>query len=398
MIIDTPELAQKLYRALLLDAEKQIWLKDSLIKLEDGSEFMLPVQVFKRERQPGKEGVRFEFINHEQRMGEGEFGRNFLIAGTLQADQFKSAGRLDKHGQSKERLVKIQVHDARYPPALASSEYRQARKSNHLHIKRPVFHRTDPRQALSYTVMRRMPGCELLRVISDDIRLPEKKLSLKQRFELSIALLQALKTQVHDHGIIHRDIKLENIFVNMDADPISVSILDYGLAVNAANPGFSPAGNMFFAAPEQFRSRPETFTQSLDVYAMARIVALIFRVSKHSYREYKPRRSIDDMLGGLFYGIDDISDVQKTGIRKLLELGLQANPGRRLSLESFLAELQKLSTPQAEPAPSEASTSSSGGFMPALASLLSFFSTAPEPALAPKPPAMEGPAQSLRTE
>jgi len=331
----SPALAAKLYQALL---ERDVWYQGELVKLDEGKAIKLPVRVIKRARQDGKPGVRFEFIYLNRSVGEGKYGGLWKVAGTLQADRFKAAGSLNKAGQVKERVIKIQTHSERYPASKVTNEYQLARRANHLHIKQPAVYTNMTGVTSSYLVMQRMPGVDLLTVVNKISLAPEK------RFELSIALLQALKDQVHHHGVIHRDIKPENIMVNLDSHPVTVNIVDFGLSIDAQHLDGESPGNFFYAAPEQRNGNPYKHCGKMDVYAMTRIIALLWGVSSHSYRDpIDYNRSVTDLLTNLFTGVSGLSDLQKDGILHLLTLGLEPLPEKRIDLDYFLAEFQYLS-------------------------------------------------------
>ncbi len=77
-------------------------------------------------------------------------------------------------------------------------------------------------------------------------------------------LSEGLK-EVHAHGVIHRDIKPNNIRV--DGNGI-LKILDFGLARCAQVDGtIGFVGTYGFAAPEQYSDEYVEFTQAIDVYA-----------------------------------------------------------------------------------------------------------------------------------
>jgi serine/threonine protein kinase/predicted negative regulator of RcsB-dependent stress response len=92
-------------------------------------------------------------------------------------------------------------------------------------------------------------------------------LSIKERLKLFKSLCLAIQ-YAHEHLIIHRDIKPQNIFVTQEGQ---VKVLDFGIAsvikedrtnTNTMNWVFTPD----FASPEQFQQLP--LTTSSDVYSL----------------------------------------------------------------------------------------------------------------------------------
>lgn len=130
---------------------------------------------------------------------------------------------------------------------------------------------------LHILISHRFSGIDLGKILYS----PEKKiyqLSLAQRIKLASLLLQGLK-RLHDAGIIHRDIKPDNILVQLDTsnNPISADIIDMGLAreidLLQTQEVRSP-GTPRFASPEAWAGHE--INQPADIYAMGKIFWLIF--------------------------------------------------------------------------------------------------------------------------
>ncbi|MBP5217117.1 MAG: serine/threonine protein kinase [Bacilli bacterium] len=94
------------------------------------------------------------------------------------------------------------------------------------------------------------------------------------RFQLSLNLLDACEVMlqltsgidyIHKHGIIHRDIKPDNLFYLPDG---TVKITDFGIAtpVGAKNKGDAIQGTVFYCAPEILMG--EASDVQSDVYSM----------------------------------------------------------------------------------------------------------------------------------
>ncbi len=85
---------------------------------------------------------------------------------------------------------------------------------------------------------------------------------------LVAALLDAI-AYVHERGLVHNDLKPDDIFVNMRPDGgFDVVLVDLGLAARAGRGG--PGGTVAYAAPERLDGEPGTVRS--DVWALGAIL------------------------------------------------------------------------------------------------------------------------------
>jgi len=117
---------------------------------------------------------------------------------------------------------------------------------------------------LPYFVMQKLDGLTLRQVLNEKTRLP-----LATAYSIAIDLLDALD-HAHAIGVIHRDVKPENLFVHRDSSgACGTKLLDFGvvrvLASNLALSGGRFVGTMRYAPPEQLRGG--TITPRTDLYA-----------------------------------------------------------------------------------------------------------------------------------
>jgi serine/threonine-protein kinase len=80
---------------------------------------------------------------------------------------------------------------------------------------------------------------------------------------------------VHRAGVIHRDVKPENVFLTHERDHLRVKLVDFGLARSSAGERALTrtgmvVGTPAFMAPEQVRD--EELSAATDVYALAAVV------------------------------------------------------------------------------------------------------------------------------
>jgi serine/threonine protein kinase len=116
-----------------------------------------------------------------------------------------------------------------------------------------------------YLVMEKLIGASLGR------RVDEGPLPRREAIEILLELVHVLRA-AHGAGIVHRDLKLDNVFL-CDvpfADGRRVKLLDWGVAhVDGEDDPFCGliAGTLTYVAPEQIRG--DTITGAADVYSLA---------------------------------------------------------------------------------------------------------------------------------
>ena len=105
---------------------------------------------------------------------------------------------------------------------------------------------------------------------------PLDRFSAELNFEQKARLLRDVARGLavaHEHGLIHRDLKPDNIIVGPDMRP---RILDFGLALSreeASRQGAGFEGTPLYASPEQVRGQP--LTTASDVFSFG---SLMFKV------------------------------------------------------------------------------------------------------------------------
>ncbi len=325
----------------------RLWSCDKVYTFSNHAAFQFPSMVIERARKDGKTGVRYEFFRKHP-YARGGKSTVHQIQGTLALQKetaiYKPYGlkrvSLNKPSEKK-RLIKIQEHYDTFPIERVENEYQISRKASHLAIKPPTLIGDT-----SYTVMREIKGENLFNIILDDST--AISLTIAERLEINQALLKALKEQVTDKGIIHCDIKCENIIIDK-GPPISATIFDYGFSslISDKNP-MPSGGTLAYAAPELFNDMK---TAKSDVFSLGRVMALLWRVDIFSYLPQTPaqaqRNALNVDLGGLFKGIEhQLSAENMADIKAILAAMLAPKPEDRITLDEAIVAFNDITLPK----------------------------------------------------
>lgn len=280
--------------------------------------------------------VRAEVISNKKEIGHGTFGEVHHIKKTLATSSSEEGVTLTEKPKSNgTRVVKLINADENDRTSI-EKEYQIAKKVDHLHMKEPTYH-----YDWALITMRFISGKNLYDIIEDDLK-SIKKLTIKERFEYAIAVLQALCDQLHQNEIIHRDLKPENINVNKVGNKTEAYSLDFGLAKFVTDNDTSNVGTAFYKSPEVFNQSSSISTKS-DVWSAARIIAELFgsdtsKIDENQLlREYKHGMIFDDVL--LEISFDELAEADGERIENLLKHMSNLNPDNRYSANEALTEL-----------------------------------------------------------
>jgi len=318
------------------------WKKGETFKFEDGTPFQFKNSVYQRHRK-NKNGVRYEVISRKNAIGKGGYGEVRLIKGTLALEANKHVFKKESH-KGERRVVKIQSHlDEENTVSHLQNEYQLSKAVGYLGVKKPTF--ANPSKKTSYFTMRKLPGKSLYDILEDDQK--NHNLTLKQRIELTKALLSCLKRQVSDKKIIHRDIKPDNILVEFDPSLV-INIIDFGLSTKSSQNHNEIFGTTGYIAPEVLQGSPNV-NKKADLYSMARIIALIWNVNDDSYNcdlnQYVNTVTTmheDQLLEGIFTSISGLTPNQETKIKSALLAMLNPDPDKRISVEGAINRFKNL--------------------------------------------------------
>ena len=136
------------------------------------------------------------------------------------------------------------------------------------------------KNSIGWDILIRM---ELLTALPNHLR--KNPLSEKDVINLSIDLCNALITCAN-HKIIHRDIKLDNIFLSKD---MKYKLGDFGVArtVEKTISGLSKKGTYTYMAPEVYKSQP--YGLNVDLYSLGIVMYKLLNNNREPFLPPHPQ-------------------------------------------------------------------------------------------------------------
>src|ERR687889_270115 len=158
----------------------------------------------------------------------------------------------------------------------------------------------------------------------------------------------------HKHGVIHRDIKPQNLLLT--ADQHTIKIADFGVAkIEAAEGAITRVGTDVYAAPEHHplavtgpldtaslaRPRPAQLTPAAAVYSLAKTTYMVLTGESPRRFSQKPVTQLPQEFA---------AEVWANYVLRVLERATQTNPARRhQTVEEFWRELRDATMAQTRP-------------------------------------------------
>ena len=146
----------------------------------------------------------------------------------------------------------------------------QADRLRHPHIVRTIDLGEWKQKSILYITLELVDG-NSLRSLIRSYRDRGQTIPWKKAFSICYQVCQALDF-AHRHGVVHRDVKPDNVIVRDDNEEPHAWLMDFGIARLAfdAAPSLHTAGGMgtpIYVAPEQ-RTNAATVTAQADVYSV----------------------------------------------------------------------------------------------------------------------------------
>jgi len=180
-----------------------------------------------------------------------------------------------------------------------------------------------------YIVMEFMGGGELLGLIQKRKVFPEK-----EACKIFHQIVSAL-SYLHSIGIVHRDIKPDNLLLTTQGEDAVVKIADFGFAKRIGD-GFlhTPCGSPVYTAPEIIRE--EAYNKSVDMWSLG-VLLYILLCGFPPFYHRDPNKLFDVIEKGVF----DFPAAQWSNIsapaKELISSLLRLDPSERLTAQQVLA-------------------------------------------------------------
>ncbi|MCX6592020.1 MAG: serine/threonine-protein kinase [Acidobacteria bacterium] len=268
----------------------------------------------------------FSRLTKVSAVDEGRF-----IPGTLLGGRYRIIGLLGKGGMGEVyRATDLTLGQAValkfLPEALAANERFIERFQSEVRVARQVSHPNVCRvydigevEGLPFISMEYVDGEDLSGLLQRIGRLPADK-ALETARKLCAGLAAA-----HDKGVIHRDLKPQNIMLNKRGEPV---IMDFGLAAIADTMSGPEArnGTPAYMSPEQLRG--VEVTAKSDIYALGLVLYEVF-TGKKPYDAQTIPQLLDLQDALQLHSMSSVAADIDPAIEKVIRRCLDPHPAKR---------------------------------------------------------------------
>lgn len=244
--------------------------------------------------------------NQELRFELARPGKQNTIGGGVSGQIIQSNATLTPNGikthhakRNTTRVLKIFDYNSVTRESI-NSEWCGAQLMPHLHAKRPYGR---------WMVMERMPGDQLLRIMKAN-QITHAKLLC----DLTQAIMLAYKKQIANLGLIHFDIKPENIVVDLSS-PIVINFVDPGSVIREVD--YRNGERRVFLGTPMYRAKEKSSikSQKSDIYSLGKTLEQLWS----------------------FKGITHLCDEQtRLGFSKIIKSMVKSNPEERPAIDEIL--------------------------------------------------------------
>lgn len=250
-------------------------------------------------------------------------------------------------------VVKLLPAAAASPGGAAYREARALVRLDHPNVARLIEAHVDA--SPPYLVTERVEGPTLAQFLGE-LHLMERRLSVSQAAQILVQIGEAC-LHAHAKGVIHRDLKPQNILVTQAGASIGIKVIDFGVARllderdrDQETTVGRVYGTLYYMAPEQIHGR--AWTPKVDAFALAVVGFEILTgyrcfVREEGHPMLAFTRPIPSAENGKFETFRRIVRQARTPLRSLRpslpeELeeailnGLEVDPAQRTDVETLI--------------------------------------------------------------
>lgn len=281
--------------------------------------------------------LRVEIVSSPGCLGAGTYGW------VMNTPTHRIFGQTLAHAKH-ERVTKVFTR-IRYPSGSFESddvftkrvmhEYQYAIKAG-LSPKPPIF---NVKSDSAYLTQKKVPGVTLSSWLCQQ---QGRKLGAELAYQASLACLRALRGQLHEKGVLHGDIKDNNMMIDVrNENQISVVFIDAGFMSDIQSPDKYTAPPEYTCPESHPRNKGQLnyvafYSEKSDVYALAIVLTKIWGFKYNNTDDSKKMY----FLGRLASRVQGVSKIQLACVRSIIASLLHVDPCKRMTLESAIEAFQ----------------------------------------------------------
>ena len=150
--------------------------------------------------------------------------------------------------------------------------------------------------------------------------------------EIIVQLLLAVK-YLHDRNILHRDLKLRNIFFSSrNSGIIRIKIGDFGISrcLTGNQLATTMVGTPYYLSPELCANQP--YDKSIDIWSLGCVIYELINGGRHPFNA----KTLEDLMGRIQEEPVDYEKINDQRMIEMLKRMLCKNPRDRLTIDGLL--------------------------------------------------------------
>lgn len=335
---------------------------------------------------PSDENNHVEVEVFKDIIGRGAFGIVYTVSATL----LFANGKFQHKESSKSKVIKMQVTETdvkKFREEITSSTYassglfvrlamnlkllngliedeaklavleneQETKASVHheYHILRqmPKFNPSAPiivdfqNRVVTFLMMDKLPGENLLHSLRNNSFFKSSsnytKFDFVKIIKVCLESAIALQNQVHQRGLVHRDVKENNMLIHIPDCQISYVDFESARLRYEACKNYERCGALAYRAPESYVKRCEVIPEKIDIFSLGRAHSFMLGTQVPAKEELQTDEAqlayaCNRKLEKIFSNVIGMKDDEKLRIRALLSIMLDPDPKLRPPLEHVI--------------------------------------------------------------